>query len=176
MVLLLVRFVTHGYSSGLLFPLGDSFRSCAVHLFYQHVRVPSACFLLPLPALRRVRASAGLADAATGSKTGSSRARARFLGRRCVRNRSSSPIHLYALRRAMPRQGQHRHSQYLASARSLTHNTFNEIGLQKIDVDSSGSIGTCITGWVVSQPPCIFAWRLEAWFVPSRKRSLHRGP
>ena len=32
----------------------------------------------------------------------------------------------------------------------------------------------CITGWV-SQPPCIFAWRLEAWFVPSRKRSLHRG-
>jgi len=111
MVLLLVRFVTHGYSSGLLFPLGNSFRSCAVHLFYQHVRVPSACFLLPLPALRRVRASAGLADAATGSKTGSSRARARFLGRRCVRHRSSSSIHLYALRRAMPRQGQHRHSQ-----------------------------------------------------------------
>ena len=33
MVLVLVRFVTRGYSSGLLFPLGDSFRSCAVHLF-----------------------------------------------------------------------------------------------------------------------------------------------
>jgi len=46
----------------------------------------------------------------------------------------------------------------------------------KIDVDSSGSIGMCVTGWVVSDPPCIFAWRLGAWFVPSRKRSLHRRP
>ena len=117
MVPVLVRFVTRRYSSSLLFPLGDSFRSRAVHLFYQHVRVPSACFLLPLPALRRVRASAGLADAAAGSKTGSSRARARFLGRRCVRHRSSSPIHLYALRRAMPRQSQHEHSQQHGTAR-----------------------------------------------------------
>ena len=116
MVLVLVRFVTRGYSSGLLFPLGDSFRSRAVHLFYQHVHVPSACFLLPLPALRRVRASAGLADASARSKTGSSRARARFLGRR-VRHRSSSRIHLYALRRAMPRQGQHRQYQQLGPAR-----------------------------------------------------------
>ena len=117
MVPVLVRFVIRRYFSGLLFPLGDSFRSRAVHLFYQHVRVPSACFLLPLPALRRVRASAGLADAAAGSKTGSSRARARFLGRRCVRHRSSSRIHLYALRRAMPRQGQHRQYQQLGPAR-----------------------------------------------------------
>ena len=44
MVLVLVRFVTRRYSSGLLSPLGDSFRSRAVHLFYQHARVPSLAF------------------------------------------------------------------------------------------------------------------------------------
>ena len=103
MVPVLVRCVTRRYCSSLQLPLGDSFHSRAVHLFYQPARVPSARFLLPLPALPRVRASAELAEA-VHSKTCFSRARTCFLGAGCVRHRSSSRIHLYALRKAMPRQ------------------------------------------------------------------------
>ena len=40
-----------------------------------------------------------------------------YVGRRCVRHRPSSRIHLYALRRAMSRQGQHRQYQQLGPAR-----------------------------------------------------------